>query len=92
MITKRLEYGERRILADGQILVREDTIVEEDGVELSRTYHRFVLDPARDGTAALPPDLKSVAEAVWTPAVVAARQAAVQRAVADLQRPGGANG
>ena len=29
----------------GQLQVRTDTIIEEDGVELSKSYHRHVCEP-----------------------------------------------
>ena len=74
-ISKRLEIGSRNVLADGQIQVRVDTVIEEDGVELSRTYHRKVLAPGDDVTAE-DPSVKFVAGAVWTPAVIAAYKAA----------------
>ena len=47
-LTERKEIGSREIKADGQIQVREDTIIEKDGVELSRTFHRHVVVPGDD--------------------------------------------
>ena len=44
-ITKRKEMGSIEILPDGCIQCREDTILEEDGVEISRTYHPHVVEP-----------------------------------------------
>ena len=74
-LTKRTEIGARAVLADGQIQVRVDTVIEEDGKELSRTYHRKVLAPGDDITNE-PAEIKRVATAEWTPAVVAAFEAA----------------
>jgi len=74
-ITKRTEIGSRNVLADGQIQVRVDTVIEEDGKEISRTYHRKVLAPGDD--VSKESDLvKRVANAEWTDAVKAAYQAA----------------
>ena len=50
-ITKRTEIGQRTVLVDGQIQVRIDTVVEEDGKEIGRTYHRKVLAPGDDVAA-----------------------------------------
>lgn len=47
-LTERTEVGSREILADGQIQVRTDIIIERDGVEISRTYHRHVVVPGAD--------------------------------------------
>ena len=44
-IKKTTEIGSMDVMPMGQIQVRTDTIVKEDGVELSRTYHRHVVEP-----------------------------------------------
>jgi hypothetical protein len=43
-ITKTTEIGSMDVLPMGQIQVRTDTIIKEDEVELSRTYHRHDAD------------------------------------------------
>ena len=70
-LSKRTEIGARTFLADGQLQVRVDTVIEEDGKEISRTYHRKVLAPGVNITNE-PPEVKRVATADWTPAVKAA--------------------
>ena len=37
-IIKREEIGSIEVLSMGQIQVRTDTIIEEDGVEISKSY------------------------------------------------------
>ena len=49
-ITKTTEIGSIEVLPMGQLQVRTDTIIKEDGVELSRTYHRHVVEPDTDIT------------------------------------------
>ena len=44
-LTERTEIGSINVLPMGQIQVRTDTIIERDGVEISRTYHRHVVEP-----------------------------------------------
>lgn len=73
MITKRQVIGKIEILEDGQIQLREDTIIEEDGVELNRRYHRRVLEPGQDVSGETS-RLRQVAGVVWTPEVIAARR------------------
>jgi len=73
-LTERTEIGQITILPDGQIQVRTDTIIEKDGVEISRQYHRHVVDPLDDITNE-DQQVKDVASVVHTPAVKAARQA-----------------
>ena len=59
----------------GSLGVREDTVITDDGNEISRSLHRKVLQPGDplDGEDAR---VVSVANAVWTDEVVAAYQAA----------------
>tara|TARA_R110001599_G_C11796194_1_gene614336 strand:- start:113 stop:358 length:246 start_codon:yes stop_codon:yes gene_type:complete len=49
-ITKTTEIGSIEVLPLGQIQVRTDTIIKEDGVELSKSYHRHVVEPDADIT------------------------------------------
>jgi len=47
------------------IQVRTATIVSEDGVELSRTFHRRVIQPDDDITAESA-EIQGIANATWT--------------------------
>ena len=80
-LTERTEIGSREVLADGQIQVRTDTIIDRDGVEVSRTYHRKVVVPGQD-VSGLDPSVQRIARAEHTKAVIdafiAARLAASQ--------------
>ena len=73
-ITKRTQHTVT-VLSDGQLQVREETIIEEDGVELTRTYHRSVVDVGDDVSTA-PAIVQELAAAVHTPERKAARSAA----------------
>ncbi len=70
MITKRVEFGKIEILVDGQIQLREDTVIEEDGVELSRTYHRSILKPDMDPKTITDTRLSAIIPVLWTQAVI----------------------
>jgi hypothetical protein len=74
-LTERTEIGQRTILADGQIQVRRDTIIERDGVEISRTYHRHVVAPG-DDLSLEDPQVAAVGATVHTAEVIAAYRAA----------------
>ena len=50
---------------------REATIIKEDGVELSRSFHRHVLTPDMD-ISGEPQETQDVCNAVWTDEVKAA--------------------
>ena len=76
MLTEQTIIDKMEILEDGQIQVRKARVIYDNGVEISRTFHRHVIDPGRD-VAADQPDgrVKRVAGAVWTKDVVDARKA-----------------
>ena len=44
-LTEKTEIGSIEVLPMGQVQVRTDTIIEKDGVEISRTFHRHVIAP-----------------------------------------------
>ncbi len=67
-LTERTEIGSMDVLPMGHIQVRTDTVIERDGVEISRTYHRHVVDPDSD-TSNEDQRVKDVANTVHTPAV-----------------------
>ncbi len=77
-LTERTIYGHIGILEDGQLQLREDTIIERDGIEISRVYHRRVLAPGDDVTP-YPERLKTISAVIWTPIVVAAYQDAARQ-------------
>jgi hypothetical protein len=74
-ITERTIIGSREVLPDGQIQVRTDTVIERDGVEISRTYHRHVVAPG-DDVSGEDASVQTVANAVHTAEVIAAFKAA----------------
>ena len=79
-ITERTVIGSREVLPDGQIQVRTDSVIERDGVEISRTYHRHVVAPG-DDVSREDPSVQVVAKAVHTPAVIAAYKLSVRNSV-----------
>jgi hypothetical protein len=58
----------------GSVSVRTATVVEENDVELSRSFHRHVLAPG-DDLAGQDARVAAIADATWTPDVVADWQA-----------------
>lgn len=62
------------VLELGGIQVRRKDKVLKDGVEIAATFHRHVVNPGDDLTNE-DPKVIAVAEALWTPEVIAAYQA-----------------
>ena len=82
-LTESIEYD--KIEVDGQykaVQVRKATVIKKDGVELTRSFMRFVLEPGTldasdnfvdnpltkepDGTTDIANEVKAVCNAVWT--------------------------
>ena len=73
-IVKRTEEDKIEIVGQYKcIQVRTATVIEEDGVELTRSFHRHVVSPGDDisGQSA---EVQAIAAVVHTPEVVAAYQ------------------
>lgn len=65
------------VLLLGQIQVRRRDQILKDGVEVAATYHRHVLSPG-DDLSNEEPRVVAIAEATWTPEVIAAYQASLE--------------
>jgi hypothetical protein len=79
-ITKRQVEDKIEIVGEFKhIQVRTATVIEEDGVEISRLFHRHTVAPSADvsGESA---EVQAIAAAMHTAEVVAAYQAAIEAA------------
>ena len=85
-LAESLEYDKIEIVGQYKaVQVRKATVIKKDGVELTRSFERFVLDPGTldasdylvanpltkepDGTTDITDEVKSVCNAVWTTTV-----------------------
>ena len=73
-ITKQTNIDQITVTENGIILYREATKIVEDGVELTKTYHRTSLTPGQDVTGQ-PSNVVAICNVAWTPEVIAAYQA-----------------
>ena len=65
-ITKETQIGKIEVVGKYKsVQVRTDTVVIEDGEELSRKYHRHALSPDAD-ISAEHAEVQAVCNAVWT--------------------------
>lgn len=76
-ITKKKSIDQIVVSEDGVVLIREATIIEEDGTELSRKYHRSSFTPGAD-VSAMPENVQAICKAAWTPEVIVAYQSKFQ--------------
>ena len=83
-LSKEVVIDKIEVVENGIIQVRQATRIIENGAQLSQSYHRWSLTPGQDVTDQ-PANVQAIATAAWTPAVIAAYEAAV--AAAEANRP-----
>ena len=64
------------LIENNSIQVRTATIIEKDGTELTRTFHRHVVAPGEDITNE-DPKVQAIANAIWTEEIIAAYSASI---------------
>jgi hypothetical protein len=74
-LTKKTAVDQTTVTENGIVLYREATTIFEDGVEISKKYHRSSLTPGQDLTG-VPANVVAICNITWTAEVVAAYQAA----------------
>ena len=71
-LIKEVKVDKIEIVGDYKaVQCREATIISEDGVEISRSFHRHVLQPDSD-ISGEPQETQDICNAVWTDEVKAA--------------------
>ena len=85
-LSESIEYDKIEVVGQYKnVQVRKATVIKKDGVELTRSFERYVLDPGTldgddnlvdnpltkepDGTTDIPDEVKSICTAVWIPTV-----------------------
>ena len=67
-ITKETVIGKIEVVGSWNVQVATDTVIKEDGKEISRSRHRHVLKPNSDISKEAT-EVQAVANAVWTDTV-----------------------
>ena len=74
-LTERTEEDKIEIIgAFKNVQVRTATVIERDGVEISRSFHRHVVQPG-DDTSSESAEVQAICAAVHTAEIIAAYQA-----------------
>lgn len=84
-LTKEQAIDKVEVVENGTIQVRQVTRIMEDGKELSSSYHRWSYAPGSD-ISEQPANVQAIAQAAWTPEVIAAYEA--KQAELAANRPG----
>ena len=84
-LAESIEYDKIEVVSIYKtVQVRKATVIKKDGVELTRSFHRYVLHPGElDGSDNLvdtdlsnePAEVSAICNAVWTDSVKAAWKA-----------------
>lgn len=70
-LTEKTIVDKIEVLENNSIQVRTANIIEKDGVEITRNFHRHVVNPSND-ISAEDPKVQAVANAVWTEEIISA--------------------
>ncbi len=73
-LTENTNIDQIEIVGNWNIQVRQATVIERDGEFVSRTFHRWVLNPDSD-ISGQEQKVKDIANAAWTPEVRQAYEA-----------------
>ena len=85
-LTETIEYDKIEVVGQYKnVQVRKATVIKKDGVELTRTFQRYVLDPGTldesdnlvenpltkepDGVTDIADEVKAICNTVWTTSV-----------------------
>jgi hypothetical protein len=71
MLTENKQIDRIEVIEHGIIQVRQATVIQKDGVQVARTFHRWVLTPDMD-ISAQEQKVQDIANAAWTSEVRAA--------------------
>lgn len=70
-LTEKTIIDKIEVLESNSIQVRTANVIEKDGVEISRTFHRHVVTPSND-ISGEDAKVQAVANAIWTEEIIAA--------------------
>lgn len=72
-LTETVKVDQIELTEFNTIQVRTATVIEKDGVEISRTFHRHVVSPGED-ISNEDSKVQAIANAIWTPEVISSYQ------------------
>lgn len=70
-LTEKIEIDRIEVVNQWVLQVRQATIIEKDGVQVARSFHRWVLTPDSD-ISGQEQKVQDIANAAWTDEVKAA--------------------
>tara|TARA_R100000278_G_scaffold37458_1_gene33446 strand:+ start:431 stop:685 length:255 start_codon:yes stop_codon:yes gene_type:complete len=65
-LSESIEYDKIEIIGQYKVVqCRKATVIKKDGNELSRSFHRYVLEPDMD-ISTQPAEVQAICNAAWT--------------------------
>ncbi len=77
-LSEIIKIDQIEIVETGSIQIRTATIIEKDGVEISRTFHRHVVHPNED-ISKEDDKVQAIAKVVWTDEVIEAYKKLIEK-------------
>ena len=67
-LSESTEYDKIEVVGEHKLVqVRKATVIKKDGNEISRSFHRYVLEPDMDlSQRSEPNEITAICNAVWT--------------------------
>jgi len=75
-LIEKIKVDQIEITENNTIQVRTATIIEKDGIEISRNFHRHVIVPGSDITGQ-DPKVVAIANTIWTEDVITEYQSMI---------------
>ena len=85
-LNKVKDIDQIEVTKAGHIQIREATVITENGQQISRTFHRYVLSPGQD-VSDQPKKVQDICKAAWTDEVIKEYQDKMAEAEAAMLRP-----
>ena len=76
-LTEKTKVDQIEVLENGSLQIRTATIIEKDGTELTRSFHRHTKVPG-DDISTEDSRVQTIANAIWTEEVIEEYQASQQ--------------
>jgi hypothetical protein len=70
-LTEKKIIDKIEVIENNSIQVRTANVIDKDGVEISRTFHRHVVHPSQD-ISGEDAKVQAVANAIWTEEIISA--------------------
>jgi hypothetical protein len=83
-LTETTKVDQIEVVGDHTIQVRTATIIEKDGIEISKSFHRHIVSAGDDVTNE-DPKVRAIANAIWTEEIIAQYRQSLSDSISNQQ-------